>query len=95
MDKYKVKLGNYDIPLVIGPLGALKVDAEPYSYLDGFKLLENQKGCYAEISSDNGTLYAKSYRKQKIMKNAHLEIVTVVRNTYHGQIFMPSIPFQS
>ena len=87
-NKYRLYLRKYDLPFVLEPLRTMKIEMEPYTYMDKFTLSElcsdytSPIKIHLEITTDEQKkIYAKfkDVKKYNINKKAILENIEQVK----------------
>ena len=92
-NKYRIKIREFDLPMVLEPFRSMKIEMEPYTRIDNLNLFgatsKEKINFYLEIITDEQkTIYAKikNNRKQKINKKALLEDVFIFKKTVNGVV---------
>lgn len=92
-NKYRLEIRKYDLPFVLEPLRTMKVEMEPYTYMDKFTLSSlcseytSPIKIHLEITTDEQKkIYAKFKRikKYNINKKANLEDIFISQKSVNG-----------
>ncbi len=92
-NKYRLHLRKYDLPFVLEPLRTMKIEMEPYTYMDKFTLSElcsdytSPIKIHLEITTDEQKkIYSKfkDVKKYNINKKAILEDIFVSKKIVNG-----------